>query len=154
MSSVKLQKSLSTLFLFLEDHDLGLQRRECLKLLHPENGSCKILRNVGIQPHHYTISQPRRSRHDPSSALNFKVALGYGLVDRRFEARQGLGTFLFTTAASRPALGPASYPMGTRGSIPVSNAALTTHLHLMPGSKNAWSYTSTPPVRLHGVAIS
>jgi hypothetical protein len=27
---------------------------------------------------------------------------------------------------------------------------LTTHLHLVPRSKNAWSYTSTVPIRLHG----
>jgi hypothetical protein len=31
---------------------------------------------------------------------------------------------------------------------------LTTHLHLMPRSKNEWSYTSTPPVRLHGVVLN
>jgi hypothetical protein len=31
---------------------------------------------------------------------------------------------------------------------------LTTHLLLVPRSKNAWSYTSTPPVRLHGVVLS
>jgi len=31
---------------------------------------------------------------------------------------------------------------------------LTTHLHVVPTSKNEWSYTSTPPVRLHGVVLS
>jgi len=31
---------------------------------------------------------------------------------------------------------------------------LTTHLHLVPGSKNVRSCTSTPPIRLHGVALS
>jgi hypothetical protein len=31
---------------------------------------------------------------------------------------------------------------------------LTTHLHLVPRSKNAWSYTYTPPIRLHGVVLS
>jgi len=31
---------------------------------------------------------------------------------------------------------------------------LTTHLHLVPRSKNEWSYTSsTPPIRLHGVTV-
>jgi len=30
---------------------------------------------------------------------------------------------------------------------------LTTHLHLVPRSKNAWSYTYTPLVRLHGVVF-
>jgi hypothetical protein len=44
--------------------------------------------------------------------------LGYGLDDRGFESRQGLGIFLFTTV-SRPALGPTQphYPLGTRGSF-------------------------------------
>jgi hypothetical protein len=32
------------------------------------------------------------------------IALGYGLDDRGFESRQGLGIFLYTV--SRPALGP------------------------------------------------
>jgi hypothetical protein len=31
---------------------------------------------------------------------------------------------------------------------------LTIHLHLVPRSKNAWSCTSTPLVRLHGVVLS
>jgi hypothetical protein len=31
---------------------------------------------------------------------------------------------------------------------------LTTHLHLVLRSKNAWSYTSAPPLRLHGVVLS
>jgi hypothetical protein len=31
---------------------------------------------------------------------------------------------------------------------------LTTYLHLVLRSKNAWNYTSTPPVRLHGVMLS
>jgi hypothetical protein len=30
---------------------------------------------------------------------------------------------------------------------------LTTHLHLKPRSKKAWSYTSTPPISLHGVVL-
>jgi hypothetical protein len=38
--------------------------------------------------------------------------------------------------------------MGTSGSFPGGKEAggvkLTTHLHLVPRSKNAWSYTSTP----------
>jgi hypothetical protein len=36
--------------------------------------------------------------------------MGYGLDDRGFESRQGLGIFLFTTA-SRPALGPTHPPI-------------------------------------------
>jgi hypothetical protein len=61
----------------------------------------------------------------------------------------GLGIFLFTTA-SRTALGPtqppiqwvpgAFFPWGQSG----RGVKLTTHVHLVPRSKNAWSYTSTP----------
>jgi hypothetical protein len=28
------------------------------------------------------------------------------------------------------------------------------HLRLVPRSKNVWCYTSTPPIRLHGVVLS
>jgi hypothetical protein len=38
------------------------------------------------------------------------TVLGYGLGDRRFETRQELGIFLFTTA-SRPALWPTQPPI-------------------------------------------
>jgi len=31
---------------------------------------------------------------------------------------------------------------------------LTTHLHLVPRSKNEWSYTFTLPICLHGVVLS
>jgi hypothetical protein len=52
---------------------------------------------------------------------------------------------------------PASYPMGT-GIFPWGQndrgVKLTTYLHLVPRSKNEWSYTSTPPVRLNGVMLS
>jgi len=47
--------------------------------------------------------------------------------------------------------------MGTRGSFPGGKAAGREADHLPPSSakfKNAWSYTSTPPTRLHGVVIS
>jgi hypothetical protein len=34
--------------------------------LHPENGGSKVLRNVGILPHHHTVSQSRRHRNESS----------------------------------------------------------------------------------------
>jgi len=37
---------------------------------------------------------------------------------------------------------PASYPMGTRKLFPRGKAA------------EAWSYTCTPPIRLHGVVLN
>jgi hypothetical protein len=38
------------------------------------------------------------------------IALGYGLNDRRFESRHGLGIFLYATV-SRPAPGPTQHPI-------------------------------------------
>jgi hypothetical protein len=52
---------------------------------------------------------------------------------------------------------PASYPMVTRDSFPGVQRPGREADHSPPCSsevKNAWSYTSTPPVRLHGVVLS
>jgi hypothetical protein len=80
------------------------------------------------------------------------IALGYGLHDRGFESRQGLGIYLFTTA-SRPALGPTQPPVQwVTGalSLEIKRPERETD-HSPPPSaevKNARSYTSTLPVRL------
>jgi hypothetical protein len=74
----------------------------------------------------------------------------------RFPAE--LVIFLFTTA-SRPALGPTQPP------IQLAQGALSLGVkrpwreaeHTPPSSadfKNTWSYTATPPVRLHGMVLS
>jgi hypothetical protein len=57
---------------------------------------------------------------------------------------QGLGIFLFTTA-SRAALRPTQPPIQwIPGALsPPFNAEV----------KNAWRYTSTPPIRRHGTAV-
>jgi len=80
------------------------------------------------------------------------------LNDRGFESRQGLGIFLFTIV-SRPVLGPTQPPIqwvpGTL-SLEVkwpgheADHSPPPHAEVM----NAWSYTSNPPVRLHGVVLS
>jgi hypothetical protein len=88
------------------------------------------------------------------------IALGYGLDYRGSRVRfpAGLGIFLFTTT-SRTSLGPTQPP------IHLVQGALSLGIkrpgreadHSPPSSaevKNAWSYTSTPPVRLHGVVLS
>jgi hypothetical protein len=52
---------------------------------------------------------------------------------------------------------PASYPMGTGGSFPGVKRPGRRADHSPPSSaevKNAWSYTSTHPIRLHGVVLS
>jgi hypothetical protein len=76
------------------------------------------------------------------------MALGYGLDDWGFESRQRLGIFLITTA-SRRALEPTQPPFQwVPGALSLGQSGrgvkLTTHLQLVPRSKNAWSYTSTP----------
>jgi hypothetical protein len=71
--------------------------------------------------------------------------LGYGLDDRgsrvRFQAEAG-NFSLHHRVQNGSAAHPASYPVGIRG------REASTHLHLVPRSNNAWSYTSTLPVRL------
>jgi hypothetical protein len=84
------------------------------------------------------------------------IALGCELDD--WGSRKGLGNLLFTTA-SRPTLGPTQPP------IQWVLGALSSGVqrpgreadHSLPSSaevKNAWSYTSTPPLRLHGVVLN
>jgi hypothetical protein len=73
-------------------------------------------------------------------------------------SRWGLGIFLFTTA-SRTALGPTQPPIKwVPGALSLGvNRSGREADHSPPSSaevKNAWSYTSTPPIRLHGVVLS
>jgi hypothetical protein len=64
-----------------------------------------------------------------------------------FDSWRGLGNFLFATA-SRPALGPTQPPIQwVPGilSLRVKRPGREAHYsHLVPKSKNEWSYTSTP----------
>jgi hypothetical protein len=75
-----------------------------------------------------------------------------------FESREGLAIFLFTTA-SRPALGPTQPPtqwVPGALSLGVKRSGREDE-HSPPscaGDKNPWSYTSTPPMYLHGVVFS
>jgi hypothetical protein len=87
------------------------------------------------------------------------ITTDYGLDDRMIGVRipAGLRICFFDTASSQ-ALGPTQPPiqwvpralsLGVKR--PVSEA---DHSHLVPRSKNAWSYISTPPVHLHGAVLS
>jgi hypothetical protein len=80
------------------------------------------------------------------------IALGEGLDDRGFESRQWRGIFLFTTV-SRPALGPTQPPIQWVPGAPSLGVTWQGREpdHSPPSSaqvKNAWSYISTPPIRL------
>jgi hypothetical protein len=75
------------------------------------------------------------------------IALGYGL-----------GIFLFTTA-SRTGLGSTQPPIqwvprALSLGVKRPGMELNIHLHLVPRSKNEWSCTSTPTIRLHGAVLS
>jgi len=68
----------------------------------------------------------------------------------------GAGNFL--TTAFRAALGPTQPPIQwVPGALFFGVERLEReadpHLHLVPRSKYAWIYTSTPPIRLHGVVL-
>jgi hypothetical protein len=86
------------------------------------------------------------------------MALGYVLDDLGFESRQGLRILLFTTV-SILALGPKQPPIewvtGT-GALTLGVKRPRREADHSPSGaevKNEWSYTSTPPIRLHGVVL-
>jgi hypothetical protein len=75
-----------------------------------------------------------------------------------FDSRRELGTFLFTTA-SRTALGSTQPPVQwVPGALSVGVKRLEREAdHSPPCSaevQNAWGYTSTHPIRLHGVVLN
>jgi hypothetical protein len=75
--------------------------------------------------------------------------------DRWFESRQRLGIFLFTTA-SRLDLGPTQPPIQwVLGTLSLGAKRPGREADPSPPSsaevKNAWSYTSSPPIHLHSV---
>jgi hypothetical protein len=74
-----------------------------------------------------------------------------------FDSPQGPGIFLFTTV-SRTALGPILPPIQwVLGALSLRVKRPGRTADHLPSSnvevKNAWSYTSTPPIRLHGLVF-
>jgi hypothetical protein len=86
------------------------------------------------------------------------IALGYGLDDQGSRVRfpSGAGNFfLLHRVQNGSGAHPASYPVDTRDSFPGVKRPGVKLTHPSSGEvKNAWSYTSVPSVRLHGVMLS
>jgi hypothetical protein len=71
-------------------------------------------------------------------------ATGWTIGVLGFDSRVGLGIFLFTTA-SRTKLEPTQPPIHwIPGVLSLGVKREADHSHLVPRSKNEWSYTSTP----------
>jgi hypothetical protein len=85
---------------------------------------------------------------DRSRDSSFGIATGYGLNDRVFGVRFPAGAGIFLDTISRPALGPTQPPI--RWVLRALSLSIkrpgreSDHSHLVPRSKNEWSYTSTP----------
>jgi hypothetical protein len=104
----------------------------------------------------YFVIDSVRKLLDTPSYLNSFMPNDYR--DSRVQFPAGLGIFLFTTA-SRTVLVPTQPPIqwvpGAL-SLAVKRRAREAD-HSPPSSakvKNAWSYTSISPIRLHGVVLS
>jgi hypothetical protein len=89
--------------------------------------------------------------------LHTGKATGWTIGVLRFDFRPGLGIFLFTTV-SRPALGPIRPPiqwvprapsLGVKRPGREADHSPTSSAEV----KNSWSYTSTPPIHLHGMVL-
>jgi hypothetical protein len=79
--------------------------------------------------------------------------MGWTIGALGFDSRWGLGIFLFTTAS--PPQPPIQWVPGAL-SLGVKRPGREAD-HSPPPSaevKNTWSYTSTPPIRIHGVVLS
>jgi hypothetical protein len=90
--------------------------------------------------------------------LYLGIMLRCGLDDREFDSRRALGIFLLTTA-SKPALEPTQPPIQcVEGALSLGVKRPRRKADDSPPSsaevKNAWSNTSTPPIRFRGVVLS
>jgi hypothetical protein len=94
---------------------------------------------------------------DESRYDSVGMAAGYGLDDRMFGVRfpAGAGDFSLRHRVQIRSQPPIQWLPGAL-SLGVKRPGRETshHLRLVPRSKNAWSYTSTPPILLHGVVLN
>jgi hypothetical protein len=84
------------------------------------------------------------------------LTMGWTIGRSRFDPQQGKRNFLLAPV-SRPALGPTQPPIQwvlgvlSPGVKHGRGVTLTTHPHLVPRLSMSRSYTSSPPMRLHGM---
>jgi len=81
----------------------------------------------------------------PSSCSGVRVLTGTGSFSLHHHVQTGSGVH------------PASHLIGTRVSFPGVKRQVREANHSLPTSaeiKNAWSYTSTPPIHLLGIVLS
>jgi hypothetical protein len=101
-------------------------------------------------------SYPRCKRSITAQSVEH-WAMGWTIRVLGFDSWWGLGIFLFITI-SRMALGPTQPPIQWVSgalSLGVKRPGREAD-HSPPSSaevKNVWSYTSTPPIRLHGMVL-
>jgi hypothetical protein len=86
------------------------------------------------------------------------IVSDYGLDDRAIEIRSLIGVEDFSSSPciqTGSGANPAFYPMGTGGLSPGvkrgQGVMLTTHPHLVLRLSMSRSYTSSPPMHLHGI---
>jgi len=92
---------------------------------------------------HFFLLNICRSVQVNSSLCNFPIGV-LGFDSRRWRPERLWGLTSLLSNGHQGLL-----PWGWSGRC----VKLTTHLHLLPSSKNAWSYIVTPPIRLHDVVI-
>jgi hypothetical protein len=143
--------------------DWSIRRKICVKnstqnffivlILSPITLSCSFISGMRQREFKYrTLTAKCKSllhylSSKKSRDSSVGIELGYRLGDRgsRVWFPAGAGNF---SLHHRVQNGSGVHPPSGR------SVKLTTHLHLVPRSMNAGSYTSTPPLRLRGMLLT
>jgi hypothetical protein len=78
--------------------------------------------------------------HEDNFNLELGIALGYGLDDRGFKSRQGLGIFFLHCVKPPIQWVPGALSLGVKRQV----MKLTTHIHLVPRSRMRGSIPALP----------
>jgi hypothetical protein len=91
-------------------------------------------------------------KHPSGSLASIELRIFIKNVENKFVTHEFIGNFSLHHRIQTGSEVHPGYPMGIRASSPGGEADQSP-----PSSaevKNAWSYTSTPPIRLHVVVLS